>query len=95
MRAHSSVPVACSSIAKTILGTAIFLFFKFAIQRQRQDMFCSSCGVIGEPDSNFCHACGCKVAENAINNIDEVITDYFYRDFQYSAFIASAFTFGR
>ena len=39
------------------------------------------------PDSNFCHACGCSVAEDAINNIDKVITDYFYRGFQYTAVI--------
>ena len=51
-------------------------------------MFCSSCGVICGPDSSFYHACGCRVAEDAINNIDEVIiTDYFYRGFQYSAII--------
>ena len=37
---------------------------------------------------NFCHACGCRVMEDPINNIDEVIiTDYFYHGFQYSAFI--------
>ena len=50
-------------------------------------MFCSSCEVICGPDSNFRHACGCRVAEHAINNIDEVITDYFYVGFQYSAII--------
>ena len=50
-------------------------------------MFCSLCGVICRPDSNFCHVCGCRVAEDAINNIDEVITDYFYLGFQYSAII--------
>ena len=62
----------------------------FGIQQQRQEkqeMFCSSCGVICEPDANFCRACGCRVAEDAINNIDEVITGYFYRGYQYSAII--------
>ena len=53
------------------------------------------CGVIWEPDSNFCHAYGCRAAEDAINNIDEVIKDYFYRGFQCSAIIASVFSFGR
>ena len=62
MRAHSSIPVACSSMAKIILPP-FFYFFKFGIQH-------------------------CRVAEDAINNIDEVIiTDYFYRGFQYSAII--------
>ena len=49
-------------------------------------MFCSSYGVTCGPD--FCHECGCRVAEDAINNIYEVIiTDYFYRVFQHSAII--------
>ena len=85
MRAHSSVPVACSSMAKIIRHFYIFLISHS--MTKIGEMFCSSCGVICEPDSNFCHACGCRVAEDAINNIDEVITDYFYRGFQYSAII--------
>ena len=89
MRAHSSVPVACSLMAKIILPVLpFFYFFKFGIQPQRQEMFCSSCGVICRPDSYFCHACGCRVAADAINSLDEVIiTDYFYCGFQSSATI--------
>ena len=52
-------------------------------------MFCSSCGVVCEPDSNFCRACGYRasVAEDTIHNIDDVITDYFCCGFQYNAIV--------
>ena len=52
-------------------------------------MFCSPCGVVCEPDSFFCHACGCtvNVTEGSRNDIDDIITYYFYRGYQYSAIV--------
>jgi hypothetical protein len=55
----------------------------------RREMFCSPCGVVCEPDSFFCHACGCtvNVTEGSRNDIDDIITYYFYRGYQYSAIV--------
>ena len=56
-------------------------------------MTCRSCGVlcVPVPDANFCHACGYRVTINMVegtrNDIDDIITDYFYRGYQYGPIV--------